>query len=42
MASTKKKIPEFRSEAAERAFWAEHDSTYFIDWQAAQSAGSRI
>jgi predicted DNA binding CopG/RHH family protein len=36
MASTKKQIPEFRTEAAERAFWAEHDSTEFIDWQAAQ------
>ena len=36
MASTKKQIPEFRSEAAERTFWAEHDSTEFIDWQAAQ------
>ena len=38
MASTKKQIPEFRSEAAERAFWAEHDSTEFIDWQAVQKA----
>jgi uncharacterized DUF497 family protein len=35
MASTKK-IPEFRSEQAERNFWAGHDSTEFIDWQSAQ------
>ncbi|MGI8743951.1 MAG: BrnA antitoxin family protein [Bryobacteraceae bacterium] len=36
MTNTKKKIPEFRSEEQERNFWAEHDSTEFIDWQAAQ------
>jgi predicted DNA binding CopG/RHH family protein len=36
MASTKKHIPEFRSEDEERSFWAEHDSSDFIDWQAAQ------
>jgi predicted DNA binding CopG/RHH family protein len=36
MASTKKQIPEFRSEEEERSFWAEHDSTEFVDWQAAQ------
>jgi predicted DNA binding CopG/RHH family protein len=37
MASTKKReIPEFRSEEDERSFWAKHDSTEFIDWQAAQ------
>ena len=28
--------PEFRSEDSERQFWAEHDSTEFIDWQSAQ------
>jgi hypothetical protein len=28
--------PEFRSEDSEREFWAEHDSTEFIDWQSAQ------
>lgn len=32
----KQQIPEFRSEEEERRFWAEHDSTGFIDWQAAQ------
>jgi predicted DNA binding CopG/RHH family protein len=36
MGSTKKKIPEFRSEEEERKFWAENDSTEFIDWQAAK------
>ena len=37
MVNTKKKIPEFRSEKDERKFWAEHDSTDFIDWQTAQT-----
>jgi len=36
MVSTKRKIPKFRSEQEEQRFWAEHDSTEFIDWQAAQ------
>lgn len=36
MVSTKKRIPEFRSENDEREFWAEQDSTEFIDWQAAE------
>src|SRR5580704_7173381 len=36
MTNTKKQIPEFRSEEEERTFWAKHDSTEFIDWQAAQ------
>ncbi len=36
MANTKKRIPEFRSEEQERDFWAVHDSTGFVDWQAAQ------
>ncbi len=37
MPNTKKKtIPEFASEDAERDFWAGHDSTGFIDWQAAR------
>jgi predicted DNA binding CopG/RHH family protein len=33
MASTKKQIPEFRTEDSERDFWAKHDSTEFVDWQ---------
>jgi predicted DNA binding CopG/RHH family protein len=37
MPSTKKKaVPEFRSEDSEREFWADHDSTEFIDWRSAQ------
>jgi CopG antitoxin of type II toxin-antitoxin system len=36
MAGKKKHIPEFGSEEDERSFWTEHDSTDFIDWQAAQ------
>jgi predicted DNA binding CopG/RHH family protein len=36
MAVAKKKpLPEFRSEDAEREFWANHDSTEYIDWRAA-------
>jgi predicted DNA binding CopG/RHH family protein len=31
-----KRIPEFRSEDDERAFWATRDSTEFIDWNAAK------
>lgn len=29
---TKKRVPEFRSEAEEQEFWAEHDSTEYVDW----------
>ncbi|WP_321476465.1 BrnA antitoxin family protein [uncultured Paludibaculum sp.] len=36
MRSTKKKpVPDFQSEDQERAFWAEHDSTEFVDWTSA-------
>ncbi len=31
-----KTVPEFSSEAAEREFWAKHDSTSFVDWSAAK------
>ena len=31
-----KKIPEFRNEDEERAFWDSHDSTDFVDWGKAQ------
>ncbi len=30
-----KKIPQFRSEAEERAFWESHDTADFIDWSQA-------
>ncbi|HYL76961.1 MAG TPA: CopG family antitoxin [Bryobacteraceae bacterium] len=36
MPRAKKRIPRFRSEAAERKFWAEHDSTEYVDWQTAR------
>jgi predicted DNA binding CopG/RHH family protein len=32
----RKKIPEFKTEAEERAFWESHDSTEYIDWDKAQ------
>ncbi len=33
-----KEIPKFRSEEEEQQFWAEHDSTEFVDWSNAQRA----
>lgn len=33
-----KRIPEFKSEAEERAFWESHDSSDYVDWPKAQSA----
>jgi predicted DNA binding CopG/RHH family protein len=36
MASTKKQLPNFRSEESEREFWSTHDSTEFIDWESAR------
>jgi predicted DNA binding CopG/RHH family protein len=32
----KKKIPKFKNEDDERAFWATHDSTEFFDWKKAK------
>jgi predicted DNA binding CopG/RHH family protein len=34
----KKPLPKFKSEAAEREFWAAHDSADFIDWRKAKRA----
>ena len=31
----KKRIPKFKSEEAEREFWATHDSTSYLDWSKA-------
>jgi len=31
-----KDIPEFKSEEEERQFWAEHDSTEYVDWSKAK------
>jgi predicted DNA binding CopG/RHH family protein len=36
MADKKRRIPKFRSEEEERSFWAEHDSTEYLDWESAQ------
>lgn len=32
----KKRIPKFKNEEAERAFWATRDSADYIDWSAAR------
>ena len=36
MAGDFKAVPEFRSEAEERAFWENHDSAEHIDWSKAE------
>jgi predicted DNA binding CopG/RHH family protein len=33
-----KQIPQFKSEDEERNFWANHDSTEYVDWSKAQKA----
>ena len=33
-----KQVPEFHSEDEERAFWASHDSTEYVDWGKAERA----
>ena len=33
-----KQIPEFKDEDEEREFWAEHDSTEYLDWDQAKRA----
>jgi predicted DNA binding CopG/RHH family protein len=33
-----KRVPKFRSEAAERKFWETHDSTDYVDWSKAERA----
>jgi hypothetical protein len=33
--NTMKSIPTFRTEDAERKFWAKNDSTEFVDWPSA-------
>ncbi len=30
-------VPDFESEAQERAFWEEHDSTDYLDWTKARN-----
>ena len=38
MSRERKKMPDFATEAEERAFWESHDSTEYIDWSRAQRA----
>lgn len=33
-----KAVPEFSSEADERRFWEQHDSSEYLDWNLAQQA----
>lgn len=35
--NTMKKIPKFKTEAEERDFWANADSTDYVDWSKARS-----
>lgn len=35
--SKAKKIPKFKTEAEERAFWEKHDSSEYVDWKQAQA-----
>ena len=35
--SKKKKAPEFKTEAEERAFWEQHDSSDYVNWDSARS-----
>lgn len=32
-------LPEFANEAEERAFWESHDSSAYLDWDAAERVG---
>src|SRR5260221_4990206 len=34
---TRKRIPKFKDEAAEREFWSREDSTQYVDWSRAQT-----
>jgi len=36
MSSKRESIPEFGNEDEEREFWAEHDSTEYVDWSKAE------
>ena len=36
MSSSRKKVPKFDSEDAEREFWSSHDSSEYVDWSAAR------
>jgi predicted DNA binding CopG/RHH family protein len=36
MSEKRKEVPKFASEEEERAFWDAHDSSDYIDWEAAE------
>ena len=36
--SMKKKIPKFKNENSERAFWSKHDSSEYVDWKKVKKA----
>ena len=36
MPGARKPVPEFKSEAEERAFWEEHDTADYLDWSQAE------
>ncbi len=38
MDKKRRPIPDFRSEAEERAFWETHDSADYVDWTKAERA----
>ena len=38
MNKAKMKIPSFKTEAEERAFWEKKDSTTYVDWSQAKTA----
>lgn len=38
MNKAKTKLPSFKTEADERAFWEKQDSTKYVDWSQAKSA----
>jgi predicted DNA binding CopG/RHH family protein len=38
MNKAKTKIPSFKTEAEERAFWEKQDSTTYVDWDQARTA----
>ncbi len=38
MTRKRKPIPDFESEAEERAFWETHDSSDYVDWSKAERA----
>jgi len=35
--SKAKRVPNFKTEAEERAFWENHDSSDYVDWKQAES-----